>query len=65
MFTLSKDCIAKVNQFNGQYYVDIRKYYEDKITGKQKPTSKGISLTIKQFEKLLNNMDKIDELLAQ
>ncbi len=41
-----------VSEFNGQKYLDIRKYFEDE--GELKPTKKGIALSAEQFEAVLD-----------
>ena len=60
---MGKDCFAQVSEFKGNTYVDIRKYYTDEA-GESKPTKKGISLTIPEFEQLMSNFDLIDEMIA-
>ena len=47
----------KVKNFNGQVYVDIRKYYDEGT----KPTTKGISLKPEIFEKMINYKDLVSE----
>jgi hypothetical protein len=47
----------KVKKFNGQIYVDIRKYYDEGT----KPTTKGISLKPELFEKMINFKDLVTE----
>lgn len=47
----------KVRKFNGNVYVDVRKYYDDGT----KPTTKGISLRPDLFEKLLTLRPVIEE----
>ncbi|URA11251.1 transcriptional coactivator p15/PC4 family protein [Thermospira aquatica] len=41
-----------VSEFNGQKYLDIRKYFDD--DGELKPTKKGIALSAEQFEAVLD-----------
>ncbi len=47
----------KVKKFNGNVYIDIRKYYDNGT----KPTTKGVSLRPDLFQKLVNMKDVIDE----
>jgi len=44
--------IISVSSFNGQKYLDIRKYYEEE--GEWKPTKKGIALNKEQYEAVLD-----------
>ena len=47
----------KIRKFNGNVYVDIRKYYDNGT----KPTQKGISLRPDMFEKLANMKDLVEQ----
>jgi Transcriptional Coactivator p15 (PC4) len=40
-----------VGSFKGMVLVNIREYYTDKNTGEEKPGSKGIALTVEQWNK--------------
>lgn len=44
--------LITISEFNGQRYLDIRKYYEE--GGELKPTKKGIALSQEQFEAVLD-----------
>ncbi|NPV39655.1 hypothetical protein BREVNS_1701 [Brevinematales bacterium NS] len=44
--------IISISEFNGQKYLDIRKYYEEE--GEWKPTKKGIALNREQYEAVLD-----------
>ena len=46
-------------KFNGLIYVDLREYYENK-EGVMKPTKKGMSLTIQNWEDFKKFMSEID-----
>jgi len=52
---------VSINQFKSFTLVDIRKYYLDKSTGEQKPTQKGISLKLTEWENLKKNFELIDK----
>ena len=41
-----------VNEFKGKLLINIREFYDDKATGEEKPGSKGIALTVQQWNKL-------------
>lgn len=47
----SKKKVA-VGSFKGMILVNIREYYTDKNTGEEKPGSKGIALTVEQWNNL-------------
>ena len=40
--------------------INLREYYEDKMTGEVKPGNKGISLTVDQWKRLHEQADEID-----
>ncbi|GME76800.1 unnamed protein product [Ambrosiozyma monospora] len=54
---------VKVRQFKGISLIDIREYYQPKNEDEWKPSSKGISLTVEQWEALKHNMGAIDSAL--
>lgn len=47
---LGKMKFVDVREFKSMTLVDIREYYEDKISGELKPGKKGISLQAAQWE---------------
>ncbi|KAL7421690.1 hypothetical protein Q5752_003459 [Cryptotrichosporon argae] len=54
-----------VRQFKGKTLVDLREYYEDKVTGEDRPGSKGLSLTVEQWTALKQAAGTVDELVAR
>lgn len=54
-----------VRKFNNINLVDIREFYEDKVTKEKKPGKKGISLTEEVWKKLMNAREEIDEALEE
>lgn len=46
------------NEYKGKFYLDIRKFYEDKDTGDWKPTKKGISLPIDLVTQVVEAINK-------
>eukprot|EP01116_Phalansterium_solitarium_P012626 TRINITY_DN29091_c0_g1_i1.p1 TRINITY_DN29091_c0_g1~~TRINITY_DN29091_c0_g1_i1.p1 ORF type:complete len:216 (-),score=16.86 TRINITY_DN29091_c0_g1_i1:100-681(-) len=56
---------ASVRKFKGSTYVDIRKFYTDKASGEEKPTQKGVSMKIEQYETLKASISKIDQMLKK
>ena len=50
--------IASINEFKGNTFVDLRVYYEDELTGEYKPTKKGLAVSAK-------NIDGVVDLLHQ
>merc|ERR1712110_995260 len=55
---------AKVRQFKGKTYIDIREYYVDKSTMETKPGKKGISMNVEQYCKLKEILSEIDDNLG-
>ncbi|MCX7883322.1 MAG: transcriptional coactivator p15/PC4 family protein [Brevinematales bacterium] len=51
--------IISISEFNGQKFLDIRKYYEE--DGEWKPTKKGIALNKEQYEAVLEILLKEKE----
>ena len=49
-----------VSTFKGHTLVNIREYYVDKITGEEKPGSKGITLNKEQWDTLLELVQNND-----
>ncbi|XP_050081084.1 RNA polymerase II transcriptional coactivator [Anopheles maculipalpis] len=58
-FELEKNRKVSVSEFKGKVYVGIREFYEK--DGKTLPSKKGISLTVPQWKKLLEQADAINE----
>ncbi|KAJ3311372.1 hypothetical protein HDV04_004097 [Boothiomyces sp. JEL0838] len=50
-----------ISTFTGKQTIDLRNYYKDKTTGEMKPTQKGITLTLEEFEFLYENYELIKE----
>merc|ERR1739848_689122 len=51
---------AKVQQWKGQAYVNIREFYVDKKSMETKPGKKGTSLSVEQYQKLKEIIPEID-----
>ncbi|XP_065086033.1 RNA polymerase II transcriptional coactivator [Ochlerotatus camptorhynchus] len=56
---LDRNRKVTVSEFKNKVYVNVREYYEK--DGKTMPGKKGISLTVPQWKKLLENVDAINE----
>lgn len=53
---------ASVSEFKGKKYVNIREYYVDKASGEERPGSKGIALSVEQWQELKKLVSlKLDE----
>ncbi len=52
VFELSAKRRVTLRKFKSNILVDIREFYEDRVTGEDLPGKKGISLTLEQFLKL-------------
>jgi len=59
---ISKLKFARLNEFKGKKYVDIRNFYEK--DGKRMPTGKGISLNLDEWEKFKGLISEIDDMVA-
>jgi len=59
-FELNKNRFVSVSEFKNQIRVDIREYYFDD-NGDRKPGKKGISLSMEEWNKLLNHLPKIEK----
>lgn len=57
---ISDNRYVEVSKFRGKTYVSIREYYQDS-SGQQKPSKKGISLTVDQWKKLVESTEKIND----
>lgn len=49
-----KQLVAKVIRIGDDGYLDIRRYYIDSVTNLEKPTSRGIRLSVQDAKKLVN-----------
>ena len=54
---------VSVTEFKGKILVHIRVFYDDKITGEEKPGHTGICLSVEQWGKLKETVNKIKLLL--
>lgn len=61
---ISDNRFMEVSKFHGKTYVSIREYYKDS-SGQQKPTKKGISLTVDQWKKVVENAEKINDIILK
>ena len=50
--------IVSINEFKGNKFTDLRVHYEDETSGEYKPTKKGIAISAK-------NIDGVIQLLEQ
>eukprot|EP01038_Epipyxis_sp_PR26KG_P008257 gene8257-11173_t len=50
-----------ISLFKGKVFVNIREYYEDKNTGEEKPGSKGIALSVDQWNALTELIPDINK----
>jgi len=62
-FLQDTDIKVSLNMFKGKYRVDVRKYWDDK--GEMKPSPKGISMTLEQFDLLCEIIPSIKEKISQ
>ncbi|KAI8612466.1 transcriptional Coactivator p15-domain-containing protein [Chytriomyces sp. MP71] len=52
LFQLSNKKRARLSEFKGHKYADIREYYEEKGSGEWKPTKKGVTLNKAELQEL-------------
>lgn len=57
-WSLGRTRFAKLTEFKGKWYVDIREFYD--AGGEMKPGKKGIMLQLDQWRKLAEAVDEID-----
>ena len=53
-----------VSQFKGKNYANIRIFYEDD-EGEWKPTKKGISVNLEDFQEFKDHMGKLDDYIQE
>jgi len=61
--TKEPKCVS-VSTFKNNIYVNIRKYYYDKSM-ELKPSPKGVSLNVDEWNLLINNIDEVKKMLQQ
>ncbi|XP_043474070.1 activated RNA polymerase II transcriptional coactivator p15 [Leptopilina heterotoma] len=62
---LDEKCLVTVREFKGKTLVDIRHMYEDRESGELKPTKKGISLNKKLWQKLVDIIQEVDDVVKE
>ena len=53
-----------VSEFKGKNYANIRIFYEDD-EGEWKPTKKGISVNLEDFQEFKEHMEKLDNYIQE
>ena len=46
--------IASINEFKGNTFVDLRVHYEDETSGEYKPTKKGLAVSSKNIDGVID-----------
>ncbi|XP_027195517.2 single stranded-binding protein c31A [Dermatophagoides pteronyssinus] len=59
---LSNNRFLTVSEFKNKVRVDIREFYLNE-DGERKPGKKGISLSMDEWKKIVENMDKIKKMI--
>lgn len=59
---LSNNRYLTVSEFKNKVRVDIREFYLNE-DGERKPGKKGISLSMDEWKKIVENMDKIKKMI--
>ncbi|KAI9336091.1 transcriptional Coactivator p15-domain-containing protein [Obelidium mucronatum] len=61
VYNLSSKKRAKIGEYKGFKYADIREYYEEKGSGEWKPGKKGITLNKAELQELKKVIDTLIE----
>lgn len=61
----TKDIQVEVSEFRGKKRVDIRRWYQDKETGEYKRTSKGLNMSLDEFEALCEQWNDVMEYVQE
>ncbi|KAL1919534.1 uncharacterized protein VTP21DRAFT_2227 [Calcarisporiella thermophila] len=64
-FELGKKKRLTVRKWKHLAMVDIREFWEDSKDGEWKPSKKGVSLQLEQWEMIKSLIPKIDEVLSE
>lgn len=62
-WSIGKNRFAALREFKGNWYLDIREYYN--ADGTMRPGKKGIMLPMEQWQKLKNCIPDIDEAIKE
>ena len=62
---IHEDRAVVMKTFLGKPYINIREYYQDKMTGKLLAGKKGINLTRPQWQKLKTAIQQVDQALVE
>lgn len=62
-FIEDTDIKVSISMFKSKFRVDIRKYYND--NGEQKPSPKGINMTVDEFKKLLVMIPELEDKISK
>jgi len=63
--TRHEEIKIEVSEFNGNPRVDLRKWYQDKASGEWKRTSKGLNLSLEEFEALKEQFQDVCEYVTE
>ena len=61
---LSNNRYLTVTEFKNKVRVDVREYYINS-DGERKPGKKGISLSLEEWQKIADNLDKIENAIKK
>ena len=53
--------IASINEFKGNTFVDLRVHYEEEGSGEYKPTKKGLAISAKNIDNVMELLTKAKE----
>ena len=56
--------IVSTNEYQGHKYVDLRVHYEDETSGEYKPTKKGLAVSSKNIDGVIELLNKAKENLS-
>ena len=56
-----ENIIASINEFKGNTFVDLRVHYEEEGSGEYKPTKKGLAISAKNIDNVMELLTKAKE----
>ena len=54
---IKEKVIVSINEFKGNTFLDLRVHYEEEGTGEYKPTKKGIAVSAKNIDGIINLLE--------
>lgn len=61
----TKDIKVEVSEFRGEKRIDIRRWYQDKDSGEWKRTSKGLNMSVDEWDSLVEQFEDIKSYIKE